>query len=166
MDTGDVLATLLIQISTVVGILASIWWPRKVEADSPRARALRALRLAAASLLAAYILILAVFGPPSVGDTPLQRIMAVAMLGTLPLTPLSSAALSVERGRRVRALLSAYGALLFAAALAWTCIIVMIVAMQRGVPLWRSACAAAATLCCAAGLTFIMELYAMVRQRA
>lgn len=164
MDNGEILATALIQVSTVIGVLATIWWPRKVKAGSAQARAFRALRIAAACLLAGYALIIAALGVPPVGDTPLQKALAAALLGTVPLTPLSSAALAIERGRRLRALLSCYGALLFAAALAWVGIIGMLLALLQHAPLWRSALIVAGTLCCGAGVTFIMEIYATVRR--
>jgi hypothetical protein len=164
MDNGEFLATLLIQISTVVGVLVSIWWPRKVEAGSVRARAFRSLRLAATCLVASYLLLLAALGLPPVGDTALQRVLLAAMLGTVPLTPLSSAALAIERGRRVRALFSCYGALLFAAALAWICAISALTLLGQEAPLWRLACLAAAAGSCGAGVVLIMELYALLRR--
>ncbi|HWE62625.1 MAG TPA: hypothetical protein VHB98_13005 [Chloroflexota bacterium] len=163
MDTGEALARLLIQISTVVGVLVSIWWPRKLEAGSPRARAFRALRYAAICLSAGYILIVIDLDLP--GETTLwQKILFIAMLGTLPLSPLSSAALALEHGRRLRALYSSYGALLFAAALTWTCIIRMLFMLLSHAPLWQAARVVAAILGAGAGVVFIMELYAIVRR--
>lgn len=163
MNRGELWAALLVQASTIIGVQIAIWWPRAVKAGTAAAHALRALRVAAACLVVAFTLALATTGLPFEG-LPLQRVLLAAMLGTMPLLPLSSAAFALEHGRRLRALLGAYGAMIFAAALTWFCIFRLLYLLVSPAPRWQIACIVGALALCAVAVTAILELYAAIRQ--
>lgn len=161
MNTGETLVTILVQISTIIGVQVSIWWPRNVPAGSPQARAYRAIKSASACLAIGYVLFIVLIGLPR----ELFSFLLLASIGTVPQTPLSSIALSLDRGRRLRALYSSYCAVLFAATLTWACIYqALLILPPPGGPRWQQSLVVAATLLCAAGTAFIMEAYATIRQ--
>ena len=166
MNSSEEIVALLIQISTVVGVQVAIWWPRKVKVGTATAHAFRALRIASGCLMLGFALLIATTGLPLLPPetTLLQQIIFGATLGTVPLTPLSSVALSLERGRRFRALFSTYGALLFAAVLAWLCLIRGLVFLNMPGQPWQAVCIAIALLSCAIAMVFIMEVYTAIRQ--
>lgn len=164
MNTNETLAALLIQLSTIIGVQAAIWWPRQIKPGTATARAYRALRIAAVCLSASFLLIIATTGLPFEGSLP-QRLILAASLGTLPLTPLSSIALSLEHGRRVRALYAAYAALLLAAALTWFCILraLYFLVVPIAAP-WQAGCILGALLLCAIAVVCILEVYTSIRR--
>ena len=162
MNGGELWAALLVQASTIIGVQVAIWWPRAVKAGMA-AHALRALRVAAACLMAGFALALATTGLPFEG-VPVQRVLLAAMLGTMPLLPLSSAAFALEHGRRLRALIGAYGALFFAAALTWFCIFRLLFLLVFPAPRWQIACILGALVLCVGAVTAILEVYAAIRQ--
>lgn len=163
MNSGETLVGLLVQISTIIGVHAAIWWPRKLKPGSAAARAFRAARIAAACITLGFVLIVASTGLPFEG-TPLQRFLMIASLGTAPLMPLSSVALSLERGRRLRALYSTYITMLLTSALAWVCIVRALLLLAYPYQPWQIACTLGALLLCAAAVVALLEIYATIRQ--
>lgn len=167
MNSGETLAGLLVQVSTIIGVHAAIWWPRKLKPGTAAARAFRAARIAAACLTLGFLLIIASTGLPFEG-TPLQRLLLIASLGTAPLMPLSSVALSLERGRRVRALYSTYFTMVLTSALTWVCIVraLLLFANPYGIPyqLWQIACTLGALVLCATAVVALLEIYAALHQ--
>ena len=165
MNTAEALFAILVQLGWVAGVQFAIWWPRKAERGTARARAYRAVRAASGCLSLGYLLFLLHFTVSPQDDPSPFTPLTFLTLGNLLLTPLSSLARNLDRGKRVRAMLSGVWALVFAACMTWTCVFFLIRFLTLpGVPRLQWTVLVAATLLCGAAMAFVMEAYAAIRQ--
>lgn len=163
MDTGEMLGVVVTLIGWTAGVLASIWWPRHVEAGSMKARAHSMLRYTALSLLLGYGLFLV--GGSDLTDAPIgQVLLSFALTGTLLLTPLSSVALALDSGSRVRASISCVVSVLLATGLTWLCLLSALILLRTpDMPPWRGVFIVVATVLAGGSAASALELYTAVR---
>lgn len=148
----------------IVGIPVAIWRPRETQRQSWQGRAYRAIRRAAAWMLAAYLLLVL----PDLGGSgdPLPaELLAVVSAAALVLWPLATAALALDMRRRWLALPATFVAMLLAAGLTWLAVVTAVLGfLYPGIPTWRGVVAAAAALVGMGACAFVLEVYALARR--